>query len=253
MTISEFAQEFDIYFNSISSNDAPGIDTYEKSVYLTKAQLEIVNNYFNPLGNKYQTGFEASSKRRADLRELIRPYISTSLSTSLTLDDGISPNSQFFKIPNDVYLIIQEKIRVNQSDVCGESESFKYINVVPITHDEFNNKENNPFKKPDSSVAWRLDIYSPTTPNKIVELVSPYDINQYKFRYVKYPSPIILDDLLTAYPDENLTIDGIASAQTCALGENVHREILNRAVEMAVNDYKPEELGQRVQMNQRNE
>jgi len=268
MTITEFSNEFDILYNGIASNSAPGIDLYEKSIYLTKAQLEIVNNYFNPRGNKYDRGFEASSKRRADLRELIRPYISTVKSTILTTDDGISADSQFFRIPNDVYLIIQEKARVNQEDVCGDEEIQIYIKVVPKTHDEFNTQENNPFKKPDASVVWRVDMYSVpskdddlpgetpiviASPRKVVELISPYAINQYKFRYVKYPDPIVLVNLLTEYPYENLSIDGITGAQTCALGENVHREILNRAVEMAVSDYKPQELQHRVQINQRNE
>ena len=267
MTITEFSNEFDILYNGISSNSAPGIDLYEKSVYLTKAQLEIVNNYFNPKGNKYNKGFEASSKRRADLRELIRPYISTVESTVLTSDDGLSENSQFFRIPKDVYLIIQEKGRVNQNEICGSDSENIYIKVKPITHDEFNEQENNPFKKPEKEIIWRVDIYSISStdvlpeeiadlsanPKKVVELISPYTINQYKFRYVKYPSPIILTNLLTEYPYESLSIDGVTVAQTCALGENVHREILNRAVEMAVSDYKPSELSNRIQMNQRNE
>lgn len=271
MTITEFSHEFDIYYNKIASNSAPGIDLYEKSVYLTKAQLEIVNNYFNPKGNKYDKGFEASSKRRADLRELIRPYISTTLSTILTSDDGISPDSQFFRIPEDVYMIIQEKGRVDAVDACEgytskTIEEYRYIKVKPITHDEFNIQEKNPFKKPDSSVVWRLDMYSIEStdalpgkfttepiPLKVVELVAPFEINQYKFRYVKYPDPIILVNLLTEYPYEQLSIDGITAAQTCALGKSIHREILNRAVEMAASDYTPQELAQRLQMNQRNE
>ena len=66
MTTKEFSNQFDIYYNGIATNSAPPIDLYEKSVYLTDAQLEIVNNYFNPMGNKYQRGFEQSSKRRND-------------------------------------------------------------------------------------------------------------------------------------------------------------------------------------------
>tara|TARA_R110000772_G_scaffold54130_2_gene123612 strand:+ start:16361 stop:17161 length:801 start_codon:yes stop_codon:yes gene_type:complete len=266
MTVDEFSREFDIYYNSISSNDAPGIDLYEKSVYLTKAQLEIVNNYFNPEGNKYKKGFEASSKRREDLRELIRPYISATESTVLTTDDGISPNSQFFRVPNDVYIIIQEKARIDANLICQDDEQ-KYIKVIPKTHDEFNVQENNPFKNPDRGIIWRLDMYSITSndilpdsqdltssPNKVVELISPYNINQFKFRYIKYPSPIILVNLLTEYPYEQLSVDSITAEQTCALGgASLHREILNRAVEMATSDYTPSELSQRVQMNQRNE
>ena len=47
MTIKEFSDEFDTLYNNIMSNQAPGIDEYEKSVFLTRAQEEIIKNYFN--------------------------------------------------------------------------------------------------------------------------------------------------------------------------------------------------------------
>lgn len=272
MTVTEFSNEFDIYYNNIASNAAPGIDAYEKSVYLSRAQLEIVNNYFNPKGNKYNKGFEEDSKRRADLRELIRPYISTVESTELDSTDGLSEDSKFFRIPNDVYFIIQEKGRVNKNQICSTTENNNltekvYIKVKPITHDEFNRQEKNPFKKPDKEVIWRVDMYSiPSTDvlpgntiditkkaNKIVELISPYTIDQYKFRYVKYPEPIILVNLNTEYPYENLSIEGETLARTCQLNESVHREILNRAVELALEDYNPERLANKIELNKRNE
>lgn len=37
MTNAEFSNEFDTLFNNITSNQAPGIDEYEKSVFLTQA------------------------------------------------------------------------------------------------------------------------------------------------------------------------------------------------------------------------
>ena len=46
MTAAEFSQEFDILYNNIASNQAPGLTEYEKSVLLTKAQDEIIKNYF---------------------------------------------------------------------------------------------------------------------------------------------------------------------------------------------------------------
>ena len=49
----EFSNEFDVLYNNIMSNAAPGLNEYEKSVFLTKGQEEIVKNYFNPKGNKY--------------------------------------------------------------------------------------------------------------------------------------------------------------------------------------------------------
>ena len=56
MTTQEFSNEFDVLYNNIMSNQAPGLDEYEKSVFLTKAQLEILKNYLNPKGNKYGHG-----------------------------------------------------------------------------------------------------------------------------------------------------------------------------------------------------
>ena len=57
------------------SNQAPGLDEYEKSVFLTKAQDEIVKNYFNPKGNKYQEGFDGNEKRQIDFSMIMRSKI----------------------------------------------------------------------------------------------------------------------------------------------------------------------------------
>lgn len=32
----EFSDEFDVLYNNISSNQAPGLDEYEKSLFLTR-------------------------------------------------------------------------------------------------------------------------------------------------------------------------------------------------------------------------
>lgn len=37
MTLQEFSDEFDVLYNNITSNQAPGLNEYEKSVFLTKA------------------------------------------------------------------------------------------------------------------------------------------------------------------------------------------------------------------------
>lgn len=247
MTEVEFSNEFDVLYNGIATNAAPPIDLYEKSVYLTRAQLEIVNNYYNPAGNKYQDGFENSEKRRADLRELLRTGSST---ITVASTDGIDDNSQFFRIQSNTYLIIQEKAIVSSTDTCIDGTTIK---IVPKTHDEYNDQSDNPFKYPDKNVIWRMDYFSQSGNNKNVELISPYTITTYRYRYIRYPEPIILVDLSTEFPSESLTIDGVTTAQTCKLGEGVHREILNRAVEMATADYKPQDLAVKTQMNLRNE
>jgi hypothetical protein len=247
MTTKEFSNEFDILYNNIATNAAPNIDLYEKSVYLTKAQLEIVKNYFEPKGNKYQKGFEGSSKRRNDLNELVKGAKSTIV---LSSDNGINSSSQFFRIENEVFLIIQEQAKVSDSTSCVDG---KYLKVIPKTHDEYETQIDNPFKKPNDELLWRLDYYSQTGGHKNVELIPAYTISEYKYRYVKYPEPIVLTDLAATFVGEELSIDGVSTEQTCRLSKSIHREILDRAVEFALADYKPTSLPLKAQLNARNE
>jgi len=42
MTTTEFKTEFDIYWNNIANNMAPGLNGYEISSFLTQAQDRII-------------------------------------------------------------------------------------------------------------------------------------------------------------------------------------------------------------------
>lgn len=75
MTIQEFSDEFDVLYNNITSNQAPGLDEYEKSVFLTKAQDEIVKSYFDPRSNKVQEGFDGSERRQIDFSMIMRSVV----------------------------------------------------------------------------------------------------------------------------------------------------------------------------------
>lgn len=245
MTTTEFISQFNILYDNISSNSAPGINTYEMSVYLTKAQLEIVKEY-NGLLNKYQKGFDGSDKRRTDLKELIVDFKSTSTLTNLN-NISTKLNSKFFNIPNNVFLIKYEK-GTFKKDNCNNE-----LDIIPITLDEFNEKIKNPFKKPYKKLAWRLD-YSIQNNNQVVEIVSSENIDMYHLRYIKYPEPIVLTNLSTdtEYQGMNLSIDGVTQEQTCKLNVEIHPEILDRAVELATRDYLENNLQNKVQLNNRN-
>lgn len=248
MTTTEMNNEFDIHYNSIASQSAPGLDAYEKSVFLSKAQLEIIKNYYDALSNRKQKGFESTEKRRVDLKELIKDYKS---STSFSSSIGIHLSSRFFNIPSDTFLIVNERVKITSSDCFNNS----IIDVKPVTYDEFNVQIKNPFKTPDGQVAWRLDI-ADINNNKVVEIVSPYNVTgslEYQLRYIKYPKPIILKDLNTEFPSEGVSIDGITAQTACELSESIHREIVDRAVEIALRDYKPQGLESKMQMDLRNE
>ena len=75
MTVEEFSNEFDILYNNITSNQAPGLDEYEKSVSLTKAQDEIIKSYFNPRLNKTQEGFDGNERRQIDFSMILKSKV----------------------------------------------------------------------------------------------------------------------------------------------------------------------------------
>lgn len=242
MTVTEFKNEFNILYDSISSNSAPGLDDYEISVFLTKAQEEFVKTKYEKDSNRLRKGFEENSKRRNDLKELIKNY---STDIVQTLDKHIVPSSKFFIIPSDVFIPIQESAMI---DCNGISKQTK---VVPKTHDEFNVQLDNPFKNPYYKEVWRLDYSSKEAGNAVVELLSDKNITKYNLRYIKYPSPIIISDL-TAF-GEGLSINTKTAPATSELNQATHIEILDRAVELAILAYRENNLNNSLQMSTRNE
>ena len=248
MTNQEFRNEFDISYNAIASMSAPGIDDYELSLYLTKAQLEIVKNYYDPLSNRKQKGFETTEKRRRDLNQLVKDYKTT---TTISNSFNINSEAKFYTLPDDLFLITNEKGKIVSEDCYNNT----FLNIKPMSYDEYNIQSNNPFEKPNQKVAWRLDL-SNINNTKVVEIISPYNILgalEYQIRYIKYPKPIIITNLNTAFPSDNLTIDGVFAETPCELNIEVCREILDRAVLLALSDYRPQNLQVKAQMSQINE
>lgn len=108
MTGPEFSNQFDVLFNNITSNQAPGLDSYEKSVFLTKAQDELILNYFNSSskGNHVTQGYDDSAIRQSDYSNLIKVYCGESNQESPQSD----PRALVFSRPKDVLLTINEQM-----------------------------------------------------------------------------------------------------------------------------------------------
>lgn len=242
MTTQEFSSEFDILYNNIMSNAAPGLDEYEKSVFLTKAQEEILKNYFNPKGNKYQEGFDDNEKRQIDFSSLVTVITIPSYSNSqyIKIDD----RSLLFLMPNDMLFALNEVCEITENNIN------RLVNVVPISFIEYSRLISKPYKRPLKNQCWRL-ISSSSEKNRVFELILPFGSivpDSYRIRYVSRPAPIILVDLSTEYP--GLSINGITSVTECELDPSIHYEILQRAVELAKSTYTGDlrtmvELGQR--------
>lgn len=237
MTNEEFSNEFDVLYNNITSNQAPGLDEYEKSVFLTKAQSEILREYFNPRVDGTNGGFDGSQKRQYDFSFLIK---SATLEANLATEGGegyipkIDYRGKLFNFPEDYFLSINEIIEDEQS-------SNKLYSVVPISYSDYQRLMTKPYAYPPKRMAWRLfigtiqkplaDSSKVTVP--VAEVIgkfvsSPSNWN-YTLRYVKKPNPIILVDLT----EDTLSIEGKRVETPCEFPSQLHQEILERAVTLA--------------------
>lgn len=219
MTNSEFSNQFDVLYNNIMSNQAPGLDEYEKSVFLTKAQDEIVKAYFNPKGNKYLEGFDGNEQRQIDFSMLMKTSVVTTFSNSVF--DGRTTGVKAVTIPDDVLSFVNEKLQVTRD---GASEM---LAIIPISYTEYTLKMSKPYKRPLHYQAWRLiDNTSGTRSADVI--AGPNDtFVKYVARYVKKPRAIRLINF------EGVTLEGGSTAQTCELDPVLHEEVLQRAVELA--------------------
>ena len=225
MTTEEFSNEFDTLLNSYSTIEAFGkapstveLDEYEKSIFLTKAQEEIVIDMYNGK-NPFGDSFERTEEIRRYLSTLIKTYTTTDKKVGYT---GLSKSSVFFELPDDLWFITYESVNLKDDGLgCMNGED---ISVIPITQDEYHRIGKNPFRGTNERRALRLDLSG-----KVVEIISKYNVEKYLIRYLSRPTPIVLTDLA-----DNLSINGISVKTECELNPVIHRAILERAVKLAI-------------------
>ena len=233
MNAQEFSDQFDVLYNNITSNQAPGLTEYEKGIFLTKAQDEILKNYFLPQSNSKQAGYDDNQKRQIDFSMLTK--VETLEGSALGAPGVFDTRSNSVNIDTieDVMMFINETVTVTRGG--------KTLNlvVVPIRFDEYSRLMSKPYKRPLKYQAWRL-ISDSSQKSSCDLIVGPSDtITKYIARYIRRPNPIIVGDL------DGLTINGcylkggtsVTGAEAidggCELDPILHEEILQRAVELA--------------------
>lgn len=225
MTTEEFSNEFDTLLNSYSNTEKFGIthstielDEYEKSVFLTKAQEDVVIDMYNGK-NTFGDSFEKTEEIRRYLSSLIKTYTT---STKEITYKGLSKHSVFFKLPEDLWFITYEAVDLKDDGLgCKSGED---VCVTPVTQDEYHRIRKNPFRGSNERRALRLDLNE-----EVVEIVSKYNVASYLVRYLSRPNPIILTDL-----PSDLSINGINKKTECELNPAIHRSILEKAVKLAI-------------------
>ena len=220
MSEEEMDNMFDVLYNNITSNQAPGLNAYEKSVFLTKGQDEILKNYFNPKskGNTTQDGFDGNAKRQVDFSMLTSVETKSSDFESPLFDTR--ENTKSIGLPSKLMFAINEVAEVTRNN------KQVILQIIPIKFDEYSRLMCKPYKRPLKYQAWRLT--NNNISNKADIVIGPSDtLTKYTIRYIRRPNPIIVSDL------DGLTIEGKSSASKCELDPILHEEILQRAVELA--------------------
>ncbi len=228
MSLEEFSNEFQTIvssymrfkdFDNKEYLDSIEFDEYEKSLFLTKSQEELVLSLYNGR-NSAGNSFEETEELRRYLANLVEEAHLIPISTTNGKPLGIDSKSKFFTLPDKLWFITYEAVMVDDSG-C---DTMSTLDVVPVMQDEYHKIKRNPFRGANGRRALRLDLS-----DGVIEIVSKFNVATYYIRYIRKPRPIILVDL----PDD-VSIEGINVAMPPEIHETLHRRILENAVMLAL-------------------
>lgn len=228
MTLQEFSVEFDILYNNVSSNQAPGLTEYEKSVFLTQAQEAIVLDLYKGTGGD---SFESTEEVTRYLSTLVK---ATTLVEDTEVNDLLILNSKRFKFKEEdqqkLMFILYYSAQIYTDD---EKTLTRDVLVVPTTLDRVYKEMENPFKKSNNNRILALSS------EDCIDLITDKDIKEFYIKYLRKPLPIILPGSL----EGGLSINGFtetsdyyeeqAQDSTIELPASTHRSILLRAIQLA--------------------
>lgn len=209
MTTQEFSNNWDVKLQAYILKTGFGLantnvqfDEYEKSVFLTEAQEEMVKELYN-------NTFEGKEELREYLKELL-----------ITKELDVKNNEVI--LPDNVLFIVHENVKLQGDNICNP-DAWKDVEVVK--YNDLNRIKDNPFRGPSENRALRLD-----TGKNTAQIINDNTVIKYKVTYLKEPTPIVLVDL----QNEGLSIKGVNSISECELDPAIHGIMLDTAIKMAI-------------------
>lgn len=195
----------DLFQSKLSKfDDLKGIQYTSKEVskFLTEAQ--------NHLVNVHTLRFQYDELSKKFLHFLTKP----SEPDYTAYQTPHYPNSTLWKLPSDVKAVVQE---------------FTTDGIVkPVNLSYYNRNINNPFKKPNVELDWRLDFNPVTIYDNVHHILisdatkaGTLNTGYYHIIYIKIPNDIDIDNSVNS-----------------ELHIQLHKEIVNLAVDLAINESK---------------
>jgi len=232
---------FNLQYNNIFSNRAPGIELSEISIYLTMAHIEIID--------EYSANLDLFEKNRSMLTGYIYDDTLPNISGYSDVSETTATTGKTRDIDYQVFSFTKNYWKILKEYAITNSNSLG-IPIKPITYDGFNTMSANPFKWPNGMKGWRLDInYDPLeNSNRDVKVfykkqTSNDYIKKYEVTYLILPEKFNIE----------ATIEADRIPSTLSKNPFLAEKIINRAVELTKRDYEANELQTQVQINKRSE
>lgn len=201
-TSEEWSVNFDILYNNISSDQAPGLTEYEKSVFLTQAQEAVILDlYKGTSGDAFETTEEVT-RYLSSLVKINYPD-DDDLKLLQATKEGVSMYA--YVLPDDVWFVTY------QSGSITIGENTRDVIVVPSRQDSLFKDLNNPFKGPNKNKVLAI------SEEGSIILYSKYPINTFYIKYLKRPNNIDLE----------------SSSFNVEIPESLHNQVLYKAVQLA--------------------
>lgn len=223
MTAEEMSYEFDVLYDKITNFDAPGYEPREKSVFLTKAQQELV--FAIEAGNAY-------NEHRNRIMDVLKTSGDLSPSSS-----GIYTNSVWADTPDMVGIVNEVATLTPDTAHFYYGQTLTDVRVKPVDDDYYHLNLKNPFKKPSYKLVWRMNYGEDNSGwiSKLLYIIGAnLTLTNIKVMYYRRPSPIIIQDAnYTTGSIDGIALSGYtASELPSELNTIIHREIVDRAVKL---------------------
>lgn len=255
ININELSVEFDVLYNNITSNQAPGLNGYEKSIFLNRAQTQLVQEYFNKKTDALG-GIDGDQARQYDLSHLV-VHDDIRIFSAEPNNNMFDQRSLLTLMPRDWMLTLNELFYIKKKKEATSLEiDTKIMIVKPISYGQYDKMMQKPYKYPPKDTVWRILAVKSvgsgggSNTSEAVELIGLYngvnirdiwrdkEFNPntlytdliYSVRYVKEPEPIILEDL------SNLGVSiktQTAPTANLPLPDEFYKDVLERAVTLA--------------------
>lgn len=240
----ELYDKFQLYYDNVSSNQAPGFSLHEISTYLTDAQLELVRSFYQM--------YEKDEACRKALVPLVQSETIDESDANNVGIDKIADESRFYLLPSiteEVYgtgendkrtlpsplpkilYVLYEALR--NEDIKNSCYRWWNSAVRPVTHDEFHTVYADPFRY-NKRHSLRLDVSKGN--DSYAEIVCKRTESNWKYlvRYVMRPTPIILCDGGPA----DYSIEGYCYEHVPVLDQMFDNAIALGAAQRAYEHYK---------------